>query len=111
MERTINLPDYEVHEITTNDGVRVREFVDAAGVVFGIAWSAPYTPDLQQLLGVHFERFTRRVAEIPRGNVHRSLRTADAQLVVEMGGHMRAVVGRAYLPASLPVGFSVAELR
>jgi hypothetical protein len=103
-------PQFEIQEITTQNGIRVREFANGDGLVFAIAWSGPAEPNLQQLLGVHFEQYLHaRMAQTPPG-LHRNLRLALPDLVIEAGGHMRAYRGRAYLPAFLPPGASTAEL-
>jgi hypothetical protein len=104
-------PQYEVQEITTENGIRVREFLNENGLVFAITWSGPAEPDLQQLLGAYFSQYHRaRMAQSPPG-VHRDLRLALPDLVVESGGHMRAYRGRAYLPTRLPGGVSTADLK
>jgi hypothetical protein len=104
-------PQFDVQEITTENGLRVREFVNRDGLVFAVAWSGPTEPDLQQLLGVHFAPYHQaRMAQTPPG-LHRALRLALPDLVIESGGHMRAYRGRAYLPMRLPAGTSTADLK
>lgn len=103
------LQAYDIHEITTDSGIRVREFV-AAGRVFAVTWNGPVVPDLQTLLGVHFEPYAQAMAALPRG-LHKSVRLAVADLVVESGGHLRAYVGRAYLISAVPAGMASAEIR
>jgi Protein of unknown function (DUF2844) len=39
------------------------------------------------------------------------VRIATSDLVVESEGHLRAYVGRGYLPALVPAGVSIGELR
>jgi Protein of unknown function (DUF2844) len=104
-------PQFDVQEITTENGIRVREFVNRDGLVFAIAWSGPAEPDLQQLLRVHFAQYHQaRMAQTPPG-LHRALRLALPDLVIESGGHMRAYRGRAYLPMNVPAGASTADLK
>jgi len=104
-------PQFEIQEITTESGVRVREFVGRDGLVFAVAWSGPAEPNLPQLLGVHFALYHQaRLAQAPPG-LHRALRLALPDLVIESGGHMRAYRGRAYLPMHLPAGASTADLQ
>ncbi len=104
-------PQFEIREITADNGIRVREFVNRDGLVFAIAWSGPAEPDLQQLLGVHFVQYHQaRMAQTPP-QLRRPLRLALPALVVESGGHMRAYHGRAYLPARVPDGVSTADLK
>jgi hypothetical protein len=104
-------PHFDTQEITTENGIRVREFVSRDGLVFAIAWSGPAEPNLQQLLGVHFAQYHQaRMAQTPPG-LHRALRLALPDLVIESGGHMRAYRGRAYLPMRVPAGASTADLK
>lgn len=104
-----SLPGYDIHEMTTANGVRVREFI-AAGRVFAVTWSGPVVPDLQTLLGIHYTRYARAVAAPPPG-LHKSVRIDAADLVVESAGHLRAYVGRAYLPGAVPAGMTRAAIR
>jgi hypothetical protein len=102
---------FEIQEISAQNGIRVREFLNQSGLVFAVAWSGPVEPNLQQLLGVHFAAYhAARAAQKPPG-LHRDLRLALPDLVVESGGHMRAYRGRAYLPTHLPTGVSAADLQ
>jgi hypothetical protein len=101
---------YDIHEITSDNGMRLREFQNRSGVVFAVVWSGPAMPDLQELLGTNYKAFTAALAANPSGS-RRFLRIATSELVVESEGHMRACSGRAYLPALIPAGMSAADLR
>jgi hypothetical protein len=103
------LQAYQIHEITTDTGIRVREWL-AAGRVFAVTWSGPVEPDLPTLLGAHFDRFARALSALPPG-LHKSLRIQAADLVVESGGHLRAYGGRAYLTSAVPAGMAAAQIR
>lgn len=105
------LLQYDLHEITTDSGMRIREFVNRSGTVFAVTWSGPVMPDLQQLLGANFAAYVNAVAASQQTGLRRSLRIATSDLVVESAGHMRAYQGRAYLPALVPSGTNVSELR
>lgn len=105
------LQQYDIHEITNADGMRVREFLNRAGVVFALSWSGPVVPDLRQLLGANFSAYAQAEAALARPGMQRSVRVALPDLVVELDGHLRAYRGRAYLPASIPAGTSTADLR
>jgi hypothetical protein len=39
------------------------------------------------------------------------VRVATAALVVESSGHLRAYSGRAYLPAEIPTGVPITDIR
>jgi hypothetical protein len=106
-----NMRRYHLQELTDASGTRVREFLDDAGVVFAVSWTGPAPPDLQGLLGAHFAQYASSLAALNHPGLHRSVRVATPDLVVEAGGHMRAYAGRAYLPLLIPGGVTVAELR
>ncbi len=104
-------PQFEVHEITPHNGMRVREFLSRDGLVFAVAWSGPAEPNLQQLLGVHFAQYHQAwMAQMPPAR-RAALRLALPDLVIESSGHMRAYRGRAYLPSRVPDGVSTADLK
>jgi hypothetical protein len=104
-------PAYDVHEISTAEGTRVREFVSPAGNVFGVAWQGQFSPDMRQLLGAHFDEYEAGVKALKSSYVGR--RPLDLHLpglVVQKNGHMRAYNGRAYIPEQVPAGVKVEEL-
>jgi hypothetical protein len=105
------LPQYEIQEIRSDSGVRVREFLSRDGVVFAVTWSGPVVPDLRTLLGPSFGSYLKGFAALKHPGTQRSLRLASPELVVESGGHMRAYGGRAYLPSLVPAGVSPADIR
>jgi len=100
---------YAVHELQSSSGTIVREFVSSSGKVFAVAWRGPWAPDLQQLLGTHFAEFQQALQSRSAGHGPVSIHQPD--LVVELGGHMRAFMGRAYLPDEIPAGVREEELR
>jgi hypothetical protein len=104
-------PRYTTVEIGMDNGVQVREFMTADGVVFAVAWDGPVPPDLRPLLGTRFAAYARALAALKQPGLHRSLRIASSDLVVETAGHLRAYRGRAYLPALIPDGTPAADLR
>jgi hypothetical protein len=105
------LQQYDIHEITSDNGMRLREYQNRSGVVFAVVWSGPAMPDLQKLLGASYQTYTTAVAAANHSGLKRSPRIATSELVVESEGHMRAYTGRAYLPALVPAGTSPADLR
>lgn len=105
------LQQYDIQEITTDSGVRVREFLNRNGVVFAVTWNGPVVPNLRALLGASFDSYVKQLSALTHPGTHRSLRLASSTLVVESGGHMRAYSGRAYLPLLMPAAASPADLR
>jgi hypothetical protein len=105
------LQQYDIHDITSGNGMRLREFQNRSGVVFAVVWSGPAMPDLHKLLGASYQTYTAAVAAANHSGLKHSQRIATSDLVVESEGHMRAYSGRAYLPALIPAGTSPADLR
>ena len=99
---------YRVHEIALPSGTVMREFVAPGGVVFAVTWQGPIRPDLRQALGQYFESY----ASAPRAKFadRRHLQLQQGDLVIEAGGHMRALYGRAYLSSAIPSGVNVGDL-
>jgi len=108
---TATLVDYDVHQIKTAAGQTVREYLTRGGSVFAVAWNGPVPPDLAQLLGPYFASYAAGLAALDHPGLKRSVRIATPTLIVESSGHLRAYAGRAYLPALIPAGVSVAEIR
>jgi len=94
--------NYELHEITNDSGMVVREFVNRSGLVFALAWSGPAMPNLRQLLGVHYEAYAQALVRLSRPGLHRSVRVETPHLVVESAGHLRAYAGSGLLTELLP---------
>lgn len=90
------LAGYSLYTLTTGDGVHIRQYV-SAGQVFAVAWDGPVLPDMETLLGTHFDAYA--LAQRQKG---RGLRVQQPHLVIESGGMMRAFRGRAFLPERLP---------
>jgi hypothetical protein len=107
---SITLAKYDIEEITADTGMRMREYVNRDGVVFAVSWAGPVLPDLQRLLGAHYVEYTTALAALNHPGLHRSLRMALPELIVESSGHLRAYAGRAYLPALVPAGVPAADL-
>lgn len=98
------------HKLTS--GTIVREFADAGGKVFAVAWRGPTRPDLQQLFGTYFSAYQQAAKEqLQHGGERRYARLSSSDLVVEMGGPMRNMFGFAYVPSLLPAGFNINDIR
>ena len=101
---------YSVHEMHASTGTRIREFVSPAGQVFAISWQGPSIPDLRQLLGQYFDQYMQAAQTTPRVQ-RRVVHIETGDIVFESGGHMRFIVGRAYLRDKLPNGVSADAIR
>ncbi len=100
---------YTMHEIRAPSGTAVREFASPAGTVFGVAWSGPTMPDLRQVLGPYFDQYIAAAAAQRRRRG--PVLIEQPGLVVQSGGHMRAFVGKAYVPDAVPQGVALDEIR
>lgn len=98
----VDKQDYTIHEITSDDGTLIREYVTPAGKVFGVSWSGPTIPDLTQLLGTYNTEFQNSLRS-RRGRRNVAI-VRNPDLVVESTGHTRAFHGRAYLNSMVPSG-------
>ena len=102
--------EYTVHTIESG-AATVREYVNAAGTVFGLAWTGLTHPDLSQLLGSYASDYQQAVSQNPHEFGKRSHSVDTGSVVVEKWGHMRSMKGRAYDPALLPQGVSADEIK
>jgi hypothetical protein len=108
--RVLPNQSFSIHELQMPTGTIVREFVSTGGTVFGVAWQGAFAPDLQQLLGAHFDEYMR-AAQIPENRRGRGLHIETDDMVFESGGHMRFIIGRAYLRSRLPQGVTSDAVR
>jgi len=110
--RMIAAESYTVHEIQAATGTVVREYVSADGKVFAVAWHGPWLPDMRQILGTYFEQYAQAMQSQSNGRMGRRPVTIEQPgLVVQIGGHMRAFAGRAYVPERLPSGARVEDIQ
>jgi hypothetical protein len=107
--RIVPAAKYTVHEIQAPSGTTIKEYVSPAGTVFAVTWRGPFLPDLRQILGSYFDRYTQSANENHAGHHHLAIREPD--FVVQSDGHMRSFSGRAYVPQLLPQGVEAGELQ
>lgn len=100
---------YSVYVMKTASGTAIRQFVSPDGKVFAVSWQGA-APNLEQLMGDYFESFVAS-AKARTARRGRGIHVETGDLVVESGGHMRFVVGRAYLRGKLPQGVTADEIR
>jgi hypothetical protein len=87
----------------------VREFADASGTVFAVAWSGGAPPDLPRLLGAYHAEY--RAAAARRTGARGPRRVQSEHVIVETWGHGRALHGRAWLPALVPSGANLDDVQ
>ena len=102
-----NTPDYTVHTLVLSSGTTVTEYISGNNTVFAGSWHGPVKPDLRQLLGD--DNFQQLLLASQSGG-HHARQVNHPGLVAESGGHMRALRGRAWVPALLPVGMMSADI-
>lgn len=100
---------HDVEELGS-DARTVREYVSPSGVVFAVCWDGLTPPDLS-VLGAYEAPVRRAIASQGTPPRARSRRVEAAGAVVETWGHMRSVHGRAYVPALVPAGVSLDEIK
>jgi Protein of unknown function (DUF2844) len=100
--RSTQKQSYAVHEMRAESGTTVREFVSPSGKVFGVAWQGPSVPDMRQVLGAYYQRFSSAVD--PKRRPRGPMVINESGFVFQSGGHMAAFTGKAYIPEMLPEG-------
>lgn len=110
--QTISIDSFTVHEIQAATGTTVKEYVSPAGKVFAVTWQGPAHPDLRQLLGTYFDQYSQAVqAQRAHRHGHGPLLIQLPGLVVQLAGHPRSFLGKAYVPQILPAGVRAEDLR
>ncbi|WP_245746915.1 DUF2844 domain-containing protein [Paraburkholderia lycopersici] len=103
---------YTVQQTTLANGTVVREYLSAAGTVFGVAWNGPQPPNLATLLGGYFPQYVAGVKASHAAGLVRGPGVVEGSgLVVHSGGHMGAFSGQAWLPQALPDGVSASDIQ
>jgi hypothetical protein len=101
---------YTVQEFESDANI-VREYISPAGVVFAVAWNGLSHPDLTSLLGSYVGEYKQALRQTPRRRGQRHLQVKTNSVIVEKWGHMRKLQGRAYIPALIPSGVSINEIK
>ena len=93
-------------ETIRSPGIVIREYVSPDGIVFAVAWRQQTgVVNLEQLLGSYYAEYSQAVLNQPRKSQRfRHVETEHA--VIEAGGRMGAVWGRAWVGSLLPSGIS-----
>ncbi|HEX7674020.1 MAG TPA: DUF2844 domain-containing protein [Bdellovibrio sp.] len=103
---------YSVREITTSART-VREFVNADGVVFAVAWVGEGRPDFTDVFGDYYSKYKTALAQSrltqPRVRNHLAINTSD--IVVKNSAMGSMMKGFAYIPNLLPSGVAAEDLK
>jgi hypothetical protein len=104
-------PSYTTYILDMPDGTQVREYLSQHTGVFAIDWSGDgRRPNMRQVLGIYFDRFSRP-ANTPRRGHNNAVRRTDPDFVFESRVAMRHFSGRAYLPQYVPQEVAIADVR
>lgn len=99
---------YSVQEMRTSSGTQIRQYFSPGGTVFAVTWQGN-APDLEQLLGPYFDQYVS-AANAQHSRRGRGVHIDDGDLVIDTAGHMRFVIGRAYLRSKMPQGVTGDEI-
>jgi hypothetical protein len=98
---------WDVHEIVTSEGSKIREYAAKDGTVFAVAWEGRM-PDLHVLLASHYAEYQQATA---RHANRRVLSISTPGLVMSAMKLPRGFAGSAHVPALLPAGTNPEGLR
>lgn len=101
---------YTVRELGS-DSVILREYIAPSGIIFAIAWNGLIHPDLTPLLGAYADEYRNALRHAQREPGIRRRKIETGQVIVEKWGHMRNLQGRAYVPALIPPGVNIDEIK
>ena len=100
---------YDVHEMTTEDGGRVREYASRSGTIFAVAWSGRTKPDLSALLAAHYADYLKAAASNHFN--HKVLSVSNGDFAMRIMKLPRGFTGSAHVPALLPTGTAAQDIR
>lgn len=101
---------YTVREFTSGANV-MREYISPSGIVFAIAWNGLSHPDLTSQLGTYADEYRKALRKTTGRKGKRQVQVKAERVIVEKWGHMRNMQGRAYIPALIPSGVSIDEIK
>lgn len=101
---------YRVRELRSA-AVTLREYIAPNGIIFAIAWNGQIHPDLTPLLGSYAGEYRTALRQNPREHGRRRMRVQTNRIMIEKWGHMRNLQGRAYIPALIPPGVKIDEIK
>jgi hypothetical protein len=110
-DRVETFQAYKVHQLTSANGTKIREYVSPAGKVFGVTWQGPFMPNMQQLLGSYVTNLQTASPAQTQIRHLRGLTVKTNDFVFVNSGHMRFWKGSAYVPSLVPSNVSVEVVR
>jgi Protein of unknown function (DUF2844) len=104
--------NFAVERLTTPEGTVISEFIGQSGTVFAVTWRGPTPPNVATLLGTYFKQYSDAANAGAPGRLGLHASSVHASdVTVETAGNMALFWGRAYLPAALPAGVSLSEIK
>jgi Protein of unknown function (DUF2844) len=111
VDRVQNVQRYVVHQLTSENGTIVREYVSPNGMVFGVSWQGRFMPNLQQLLGSYITKIQTAKRTQTQIRHLRGVIVKTDDFVFANSGHMRFWTGTAYVPSLVPSNVSPEVVR
>ena len=101
---------YSVQELTLESGTLVKEYINASGQVFGVAWQGPFKPDLRLFLG------DATLNRLNPGRNHKILDHHHASvvshdLIIMSRGMGRSFSGKAFSPLLAPANWGIDQIQ
>lgn len=93
-----------LHRLDWADGSSLRQFVDADGRVWAVAWNTRTAPRMDLLLGPHYAAWREALGRQRAAGARHAARVTAGDLVVESGMNASAYAGRAWLRSRAPAG-------
>ena len=110
--RKTDAASYSIHNMTDAHGTAIKEYLSSGGVVFAVSWKGKRQPDLQQLLGTYYTRYSEsaRVKRSTYKGRRNGISITQSDFVIRVRGHMGFSAGTAYLPDKVPAGIDISSL-
>ena len=108
---TAQSPAYSVSTSTADNGTVIKEYAAPGGKVFAVIWRGPMAPDLGTLFGSYYTDYQTALAARQAAPRTRHLQLDSGRMIYQVGGHMGDLRGSAWVPALVPQGLSLGDLR
>jgi len=109
---TVHQGKFKVRTIQ-NHSLKIREYINPQGRVFGLAWDGARHPNLETFLGHEYHSdFSQAIQNQKYGPGRRAFDLVRGQhVIVERSGHMRGMRGKAYVPEMFPQGVTAYDIK
>jgi hypothetical protein len=110
-EQVQTFDSYTVHQLTTDAGQAVKEFVSPQGVVFGVSWQGRSVPNMAQLLGTYVNNLQTATAAQKHIQPRRGITVTTNDFVYSNFCRMQMCSGQAYILSAVPRNVSAGAIR